>query len=440
MSKYTRRDLFRFSALSAMNAYAQAGASDYKALVCVFLQGGNDGNNMVVPMGQGEFNAYKSIRGGLALPDNSAKLLAMQNSVDGSPLGLNDGLKALHPLWAQGKLAAVANMGNLVRPTTRAEYLAKTGPLPTNLFSHSDQTSQMQSGFPNTGGGTGWAGRVADAANPMNGGATFPASVSMSGPALFCTGGVVQSASLIPDFDMSLYGMDLWPATAAQARRTALQELLTFDSGMAVVQTANRVRQDALSLNAMLKDTGSSPAMATAFPGTTLGRQLRQVAKLIQLRGQTGMKRQVFFCALGGFDTHGAQGWAHWDLLTQVGDALAAFHQSMVDLGVSNQVTAFTLSEFGRSLQPSGTGSDHGWGNNQIVLGGAVQGGRAYGAFPTFALGGPDDSGNRGVWIPTTSTEQFGATLGSWFGLTAGQLPAVFPNLGNFSQTNLGFV
>jgi len=440
MNNFTRRDLMRFGALSAVNAIAQSGASDYKALVCVFLQGGNDGNNLVVPMSQADYNAYRAIRGGLALPDNSAKLLPVQDSADGKPYGLNDGLKGLQPLWAQGKVAAVANMGNLVRPTTRAEYLTKSAPVPTNLFSHSDQTSQTQSGFPNTGGGTGWAGRVADAANSMNGASSFPASVSMSGPALFCTGGIVQSASLIPDFDLSLYGMDLWPATAGQARKAALQELLTFDSGMALVQAANRVRQDALTLNSMLKDAGSSPPLVTAFPGTSIGRQLQQVAKIIQLRNSTGMKRQVFFCALGGFDTHGAQGWAHWNLLTQLGDALTAFYQSTIDLGVANQVTSFSLSEFGRSLQPSGSGSDHGWGNNQVVVGGAVQGGRIFGTFPEFALGGPNDSGNRGVWIPTTSTDQFGATLASWFGLSAAQLPGVFPNLVNFSQTNLGFV
>lgn len=440
MSTLTRRDLLRWGALTAMNGYAQNNAADYKALVCIFLFGGNDGNNMVVPMSTPEFDAYRAIRGGLALPDSSAKLLSVSNSVDGKPLGINDGLKAIQPLWGQNRLAFVANMGNLVRPTTRAEYLANAAPVPTNLFSHSDQTAQAQSGFPGTGGGTGWAGRIADAANPLNGAATFPASVSMSGPALFCTGSVVQSASLVPESDLSLYGMELWPATAGQARVAALQELLTFDSGMAMVQAANQVRKDALNLNAMLKDTGTSPPLATVFPGTSLGNQLKQVAKLIQLRATTGMKRQVFFCGLGGFDTHGSQGWTHWNLLTQLGEALQAFYQSTVDLGVANQVTSFTLSEFGRSLQPSGSGSDHGWGNHQLVLGGAVQGGRMYGAFPQFALSGPDDSGNRGVWIPATSHDQFGGTLGTWFGLSPAQLATVFPNLANFPQANLGFV
>jgi uncharacterized protein (DUF1501 family) len=216
--------------------------------------------------------------------------------------------------------------------------------------------------------------------------------------------------------------------------------LLTFDSGMALVQAANRVRQDALSLNAMLAAGGSNGTLTTVFPGTSIGRQLRQVARIIQLRGSTGMKRQVFFCALGGFDTHGAQAWMHWDLLTQLGNALGAFYQATVEMGVAGQVTSFTLSEFGRSLQPSGSGSDHGWGNHQLVLGGAVQGGRVYGTFPVFALGGPNDAGNRGVWIPTTSTDQFGATVASWFGVTAAQMGAVFPNLGNFGQANLGFV
>lgn len=442
----TRRDFFRtalaggaLAKIGAMNGYAQ-GATDYKALVCVFLLGGNDGNNVIVPQQQAAYNAYKSIRLGLALPDNSAKLLPVTDASSGLPYALSDGLAGVHPLWAQNKLAVVANVGMLVKPTTRAQYLANSVPLPTNLFSHSDQTSQMQSGVPSTGGGTGWAGRIADQAAPMNGAASFPAGFSISGPALFTTGNIVQSASLYPGFDLDLYGMNFWPATASAARKTALQELLTFDSGMALVQAANKVRQDASALNAMLKDTSGTPPLPTVFPGTQIGQQLQQVANIIRLRNSTGMKRQVFFCALGGFDTHGSQGWQHWDLLLQLGAAMGAFYQATTDMGIADKVTSFTLSEFGRSLQPSGSGSDHGWGNHQMVMGGAVQGGKVYGQFPTMALGGPDDSGNRGVWIPSTSTDQFGATLGSWFGLTPAQIAAVFPNLANFSQQNLGFV
>jgi uncharacterized protein (DUF1501 family) len=442
----TRRDFFRtalaggaLANIGAMNAFAQS-ATDYKALVCVYLFGGNDGNNVIVPQTQANYNAYKAIRLGLALPDTSAKLLPVTDAATGLPYALSDGLVGVHPLWAQNKLAVVANVGMLVKPTTRAQYLANSVPLPTNLFSHSDQTSQMQSGVPSTGGGTGWAGRIADQAAPMNGAASFPAGFSISGPALFTTGSVVQSASLYPGFDLDLYGMNVWPASATAARKTALQQLLTFDSGMALVQAANKVRQDASALNAMLKDTSGTPPLPTVFPGTQIGQQMQQVANIIRLRNATGMKRQVFFCALGGFDTHGSQGWQHWNLLSQLSAAMGAFYQATVDMGIADKVTAFTLSEFGRSLQPSGSGSDHGWGNHHMVMGGAVQGGRIYGQFPVMALGGPDDSGNRGVWIPGVSTDQFGATLGSWFGLSPAQNAAVFPNLVNFSQQNLGFV
>jgi uncharacterized protein (DUF1501 family) len=442
----TRRDFFRralaagaLAKIGSLNAFAQ-GAPDYKALVCVFLLGGNDGNNVIVPQAQAQYNAYKAIRLGLSLPDTSAKLLPVTDAASAQPYGLNNGFTAIHPLWAQNKLAVVANVGMLVKPTTRAQYLANSVPVPTNLFSHSDQIAEMQSGVPSTSGGTGWAGRIADQAAPLNGAASFPAGFSIAGPALFTTGNIVQSASLYPGFDLDLYGMNPWPASAAQARKTALQELLTFDSGMALIQAANKVRQDASALNAMLKDTAGTPALPTVFPGTQIGQQLQQVANIIRLRNATGMKRQVFFCALGGFDTHSSQGWQQWDLLTQLGNALAAFYQATTDMGIADKVTAFTLSEFGRSLQPSGTGSDHGWGSHHIVMGGAVQGGKIVGQFPVMALGGPDDSGNRGVWIPTTSTDQFGATLGSWFGLSAVQLAGVFPNLTNFSQPNLGFV
>jgi uncharacterized protein (DUF1501 family) len=444
MSYSSRRDFLRAAGAGAlarfgmMNALAQSAAPDYKALVCVFLHGGNDGNNVLVPLTGANNTLYKQARLGLALPDGNAKLLPVQNT-DGTAYGLNDGFQAIHPLWAQGKLAVLANAGMLVKPVTRSEYLAQSAPVPTNLFSHSDQTQQMQSGFPNPSGGTGWAGRVADAASPLNGGATFPAAFSMNGPALFCSGGVIQSATLLPGFNLDLWGMDVWPASAAQARKTALQQILTFHSGMTLVQAANRSREDALALNAMLKSTSGSP-LQTQFPGTQLGQQLSQVANVINLRNSTGMKRQIFFASFGGFDTHGNQNWTHWDLLKTVGEALGPFYASLVEMGIADKVTTFTLSEFGRSLQPSGSGSDHGWGSHHILLGGAVNGGRVYGTFPTLALGGPDDSGNRGVWIPTTSIDQVGATLATWFGVPANQLPGIFPNLSNFPQQNLGFV
>ena len=427
-----------FSRFGMMNALAQ-GAPNYKALVCVFLFGGNDGHNMVVPQTQAAFNAYKTIRGSLALPDGNAKLLPV-SALNGTPYALNDGLSSVHALWAQQKLAAVANVGMLVQPTSRQQYLTGTATVPTNLFSHSDQVIAMQAGNPNGSGGTGWAGRVADAVQSMNGASTFPPSISMAGSALFCTGNAVQSASLIPGFDLSVNGMSAWPASAASAKLQALQEILTFDSGMALIQSANKVRQDAQALNGMLKSLGAGSPMSTQFPQTAIGQQLQQVAQIIRLRGSTGMSRQVFFCSLGGFDTHSGQSWAQWDLLRQIADAMLSFYNSTAEMGIAGQVTTFTESDFGRTLQPSGSGCDHGWGSHHLVLGGAVRGGDLYGTFPTLALGGPDDSSTRGAMIPTTSIDQYGATMAKWFGVSAAAMPQVFPNLGNFGVSDLGFL
>lgn len=425
------------SRMGRINALAQGAPPDYKALVCVFLSGGNDGHNTVVPLTQAEFNAYRTARGSVALPDNNGPLLTVETP-NGTPYGLNPGLSALHPLWGQGRLAVLANTGMLVQPVSRQQFLDQSVPLPTNLFSHSDQIQQMQSGFPSTSGGTGWGGRSADLVQSLNGGSTFPATVSIAGPALFCTGKIVQSASLLPGFNLDPSGMNLWPQSAADARKTGLQQILEFDSGLALIQAANQVRRDALDLNALL--SGSSATLATPFPGTSLGNQLQQVAKIIKLRNTTGMGRQVFFCSLGGFDTHGSQSWQHWDLLRQVSEGLLAFYNATVEMGIADRVTSFTLSDFGRTLQPSGTGSDHGWGNHHLILGGAVRGGQMYGTFPSMALGGPNDSGTRGALIPTSSTDQYGATLAAWLGVAAAELPVAFPNLSKFGTANLGFL
>lgn len=438
----SRRTFIKSAALAglarfgAMNAMAQA--SDYKALVCIFMFGGNDGNSLVIPQTQTEYNAYKAIRGSLAFPDSNVKLLPI-SMANGTPYALTDGLAKIHPFWAQKKLAVVANVGMLVQPTTRAQFLSSAVSLPTNLFSHSDQIVQMQAGTTGSAS-TGWAGRVADEMAAANAGKSFPPSVSLSGPALFSKGNIVQAASLIPGFDMQMYGFNPWPASAAAARQQALQEILSFNSGLTMIQAADKVKQDALTLSAMLKSLGAAPPMATQFPGTSIGNQLKQVAQILQLRGQIGLGRQIFFCSVGGFDTHSGQSWNQWDLLKQISDGMLSFYNATAELGIADKVTSFTESEFGRTLQPSGTGSDHGWGNHHIVLGGAVKGGDIYGKFPQMALGGPDDSAGRGAWIPSTSTDQFGATLAKWFGVTPGGMGTVFPNLASFPVSDLGFM
>lgn len=427
--------------LGLINAHAQtapSSPSDYKALVCVFMLGGNDGHNMVVPLSGSALATYRAVRGSLALPDGNTSVLPV-TALDGTPYGLNGGLASIHPLWAQGKLAVMANVGMLVRPTTRAQYQGATVGLPTNLFSHSDQVISMQAGDPNGSGGSGWAGRIADATRAMNATSTFPPAISVAGSALFCSGNVVQSTSLIPGFNLSADGLTAWPASAAAAKVKALQEIVTFNSGLSLVQAANDVRADGIELNGMLSGLGSG-AVPTVFPGTGIGQQLKQVAQIIRLRAATGMSRQVFFCALGGFDTHSSQSWAQMDLLRQLSNGMSAFYNATAEMGIADQVTTFTASEFGRTLQPSGTGTDHGWGNHQLIMGGAVRGGDLYGAFPNLSLNGPDDTGSRGVLIPTTSLDQFGGTCARWFGVSPAAMPSVFPNLANFPTQDLGFV
>ncbi len=446
MKNTSRRSLLKLASMAGlarfgqMNALAQtSNSNDYKALVCVFLVGGNDGHNMLIPQSASQFNAYKAARGSLALPDNNAKLLAI-TPTNGIPYAFNDGLAAVHPLWAQGKLAAVANVGNIVQPTSRAQYLSAAVNLPTNLFSHSDQIVQMQTAAAGGSSGTGWAGRVADSVNNLNGASTFPAAISMAGQQLFCTGNIVQSASLIPGYDMVPSGMNVWPATASAARQQQLQQILSMDSGLAIVQAANNVRKDGLALSDMLKSLSSGTPLATLFPGTQIGQQMKQVAQIMQLRNTIGMRRQVFFCSIGGFDTHGSQAWQQWDLFKQTAAAMNALYQASEEMGIASGVTSFTESEFGRTLQPSGSGSDHGWGSHFLVLGGAVKGGNLYGNFPDLALGGPDDSGARGALLPSTSLDQYGATLARWFGVPDQNLNAIFPSLANFANRDLGFM
>jgi len=209
---------------------------------------------------------------------------------------------------------------------------------------------------------------------------------------------------------------------------------------MALVQSANKVRQDAITLNGMLKSLNAGAPLSTQFPQTDIGLQLQQVAQIIRLRASTGMSRQVFFCSLGCFDTHSCQSWQQWDLLKQISAAMLSLYNATAEMGVADQVTTFTESDFGRTLQPSGTGSDHGWGSHHLVMGGAVKGGDLYGTFPTLALGGPDDANNRGVLIPTTSIDQYGATMAKWFGVSPAAMPQVFPTLANFAAADLGFL
>lgn len=428
--------------LGRVEARAAGAQQDYKALICVFLFGGSDGHNVVVPLDATQYTAYQAARGGLALPLN--QLLPISDPTQGA-FGLHYGLPELQAIYQAGRMAVLSNVGMLVRPTSYAEYLAASQ-LPTNLRSHSDQVVQMQTGIPNSGGSTGWGGRTADLLAASNVNTSFPVSIAVGGSALYCVGNTTAAASLQPGNDLDQGAMNFWPASAAAVRNAAQARILAAESGNDLVNAANRALIDARQLNPLLKAASGAPAFTTQFPTTSLGRQLKEVARLISLHTQLNVGRQVFFCSLGGFDTHSNQSWNHWDLLQQVSKAVAAFYQATTEMGMADRVTTFTMSDFGRTLQPSGSGTDHGWGSHHLVVGGAVQGGRIYGRFPRMTnyaslnSTADDYADARGGLLPQASLAQYGATLAKWFGAGDGQLNSLFPQLANFSTRDLGFM
>ena len=455
--------------LGMISALAQASsdpdnvAADYKALVCIFLFGGNDGNNMIVPLD--DYANYSNVRGVLALPQTS---LIPINPISGRQFSMHPNLspevanaaqsKGLLDVWNQQKLAVLCNVGNLVQPLTRAQYQSGVG-RPYQLFSHSDQQTQQQTSVANGPSQTGWGGRVSDVTGGLNGSVALPMAVSLAGTNLFSTGKNTRALAIAaaPTALNSVLVLTTSGGAAADqaARRNTLQQLLGFDTDAFLIKAASDTTTQALQTSAAL---GTDPTVGI-FPNTSLGNQLKQVAKLISLRNALGMKRQIFFCSMSSFDTHtnqtgsnptspnsgGANSGTQGNLLAQLSQAMKAFYDEMVSQGISNQVTTFTLSDFARTFAPSGSavgtvGSDHAWGSHALIMGGSVRGGTFYGTFPTLALGGPDDTDTRGRWIPTTSVDQYAATLATWYGLAASDLPTVFPYLSRFASSNLGFL
>jgi len=446
-----RRDfLRRTAALSAaglaanldlLSLTAQAAVNDYKALVCVFLFGGMDGNNVLIPLDSGGYGQYAKVRGatsGIQLAQ--AELLPITPVNLGMPFGLHPSLKELQALFTGGQLAMLANVGTLTQPTSSTQYNA--GLRPDNLYSHADQQTQWQTAVSTGISSTGWGGRLADAMMPLSG-QSFPVITSAAGVTLYVTGAQTNPLAVPTSGGFGLSGFGA--STASKARLTALTSLLGLDRGNTLVAAAADITQQAQSLSATVNPilATTSATLTAAFAGltTSTAKQLLAVAKMIEARAATGAKRQIFFVSLGGFDTHNNEIATHQNLFGELSPALNAFYNATSALGVANSVTTFTLSDFGRTFQPAaGGGTDHAWGNHHFIMGGAVQGGRLYGQYPQLILGGPSDAEKEGRWIPTTSVEQYGATLAKWFGAGASELAAVFPNLGHFAPSTLGFL
>lgn len=425
-------------------AQAQTVPSDYKALVCIFLFGGNDGNNMIIPADASGYASYSAVRGAdSGINIAQSELLTFKPTNSSSTYGFHPGLAAVHPLFGQGKLAVLANAGPLLAPTTKAQYLAGNN-RPDQLFSHSDQQAQWQSGISDQAARTGWGGRLADAVASLNGTNTFPVITSVAGSTLYTTGNVQSPLAIPSTGSFGLTGLTS-PDSMTQARATALNALLQQGKDHLLVKAAAEQTEQAIALSAKVNPiiavSNSNITSLFSTGNNSLATQLLQVAKLIEARATIGLSRQIFFVSLGGFDTHNNQLNTQQTLLSGVGAAMKSFYDATAALGVADKVTTFTLSDFGRTFQPAaGGGSDHAWGNHHLIMGGAVKGGAMYGTFPSLQLGGNDDVSNEGRWLPTTSVDQYAATLASWFGVPGAQLAAVAPNIGTFPVKDLGFL
>ena len=481
----TRRDFLRQAACAAVGGVAIANSirdfrlintvmgqggplTDYRALVCIFLAGGNDCNNFVVPRGA-DYAGYSAARGNLAVPESSLNNLTPLNS-SGHDYGFHPSCPELATLFHEKKLALLFNVGPLLFPTTRDQYRKRLVPLPPQLFSHSDQVTHWQTSLPDQPPRTGWGGRVADLLHAQQSSAQISLCTSISGANTFEVGDTTQQYHVGTTGAVLLSGVtnnrlatmrSIIDGSQTATQTTNLQGRAYADALENAINTGNTLNQ---AIAATDEGAASNPwTWTTAFPTTSLGRQLKMAARLIAARNILGMKRQIFFVSVGGYDTHTAQvgnganpsGTAqaplfgsHANLLNELSEAIFAFqrgieqvagHATLGDSNLAKRVTGFTASDFGRTFPTNGQGSDHGWGSHHIIFGGCVKGQETFGSWPTLQVDGPSDT-STGRWIPTTSVDEYSATLARWFGVPSAELPTVFPNLGRFVTPDLGFM
>ena len=411
--------------------------SDYRALVCVFLFGGNDSFNMLVPRSDAEYNVYSRSRQNLAL-DKAALLPISPLTQDGAQYGLHPTMGAIQTLFDSARVALIANVGPLIEPTTREQYQNGSVALPPRLFSHNDQQAQWQSLRGRAPGKTGWAGRIGDLLRQHVSDQQLATNVSLAGNQLFQAADETVAYAMGRNGPLAFQG--LRDSGRAGQRRDAFRQVLGAEYDTLYERAYRDIQQRAVeTVDRVTAALGNAQPLSTAMPSSGLGQQLRTVARLISVREQLQMQRQIFFVSTGGFDSHDDQLERQPPLLTDVSESISAFYRATVELGVSSSVTTFTQSDFGRTLTSNGDGTDHGWGGVQLVVGDAVRGRQLYGRYPRLEIDGPDDV-RRGRLIPSVSADQYAATLARWIGVPDTDLGHVAPNLDNFAQHDLGFL
>lgn len=410
----------------------------YKCLVNVFLLGGNDSFNMLVPRSDAEYNVYAASRQNLAIAQEALLPISPLNS-DGVLYGFHPMATGLQGLFESGDLAVVSNVGPLLEPVSKDDYLNGNTLLPPQLFSHNDQRNQWQSLRGTTNLSTGWAGRIADSLADDLSGQMLPTNISTSGNSRFQSGDTT-SPYTVNNSGASSYAAFRRNAEYGPERQASFERQLTngFDNihSRALADVHSRSLLYADLINDALRLV---PELNTPFPESRLGRRLRIVARLLAVKDEFEVNRQIFYITTGGFDTHNDQNQDQPDLLMDLGDCLLAFQTAMTEIGLSDQVTTFTQSDFGRTLTSNGDGTDHGWGGHQLVSGSAVLGQRIFGTMPSLEIDGADDVAG-GRIIPTLSADQYAATLANWFGVDDSSLDQIAPNLAAFNLRNLGFM
>ena len=418
--------------LNLLNAAAsQNGNGDYKALVCILLAGGNDSFNMLVPYGNDEYQEYASIRSGLAIDQED--LLPLTNGFNnGKEFALHPSMSQIRDLYDDGNLSFLSNVGTLVEPTTLAEYENGSVALPKGLFSHSDQIQQWQTSLPQSKSTTGWGGRMADVLSSLNTNENVSMNISLSGVNVFQVGNSVFPFSISPSGSIGINGYGL-PSPFNVVRTNAIDSLLDQHySNIFEGLYGSTVKNAQLSHEEFAEAIANIPPLTTTFnQANSVSKNLEMVAKTIAARETLGFCRQTFFITFGGWDHHDEVINNQLFMLGVVSEAMQEFYDALTEMNLTNEVTTFTISDFGRTLSSNGNGSDHAWGGNHMIMGGAVNGNQIFGSYPDLYEGNPQDVG-RGRLLPTTSADEYFADLALWFGVSPSDLDMILPNIYNF--------